>query len=208
MVTIQIQNGAISTGVLPKMIGYQKFTDELEKLVPYMNIGQIAMDPNIGIMGEIVFVNGQNANIITQRNGNKIYYSLNGNIHDRESAVNELINFRHNLENVFKTSNVDMSAQEIFECLERSCKFRSSDGGIEVFDNVITGGSDGQWSSRGDKLTAYWDVDSIKFVYDMIDCGDTHIEYNNNTQQVKYYPGDITVKDIQDICTKNGVILN
>ena len=121
MITVFIKNGQISTGKIPRMNGYQEFTNELEKLVPIMHSGQIALDPNIGIMGEIYFVNNVNLNILTQRNGNKILYSLNNNVYEREGAVNALISFRRKAENVFKSSEKDISAAELYEHLSNSC---------------------------------------------------------------------------------------
>lgn len=207
MVTVYIKNGEISTGTIPRMPGYQEFTNELEKTVPLMYSGQIALDPNIGIMAEIYFINNASLNIMTRRKGTKIYYSLNNNVYDREEAVRALSDFRNKAESTFKQSNKDISAKELYNKLLKSCPFRNNDGGIEVFDNVKTGGSGDSWSSYGDRLKAYLEGDKIRFVYEKIDRGSTHIDWNDSSIETKYYPGDISANAIRDICVKNGVML-
>ena len=206
MINIQIQNGAISTGTIPRMVGYQEFTNELEKLVPYIHQGQLALDPSIGIMAEIMFVNGQCLNIITQCNNGKVWYSLNSKVYDREGAVRVMVDFRHKVENIFKTSKSSIEAKELYMKLTKCCN-SLKDGGLLVFDNVHTGGSDDSWSSSGNRLSAYLENNKVKFVYEKIDRGETHIMWDDSITKVRYYPGEVTVKEIVDLCTRNGKVL-
>lgn len=217
MITIQILNGAISTGRLPKMHGYSEFLTELEKLLEYAVRGELALDECIGVMGNIQFVTGDRLNLVTQNNKGKIWYSLNGKIVDREEAIKILSNFKNKVDSVISAKKAvskgqntgksgSVTAKQLYNKLAKTCSVQA-DGGLSIFRNVTSGGSDGSWSSSGTILTAYLEGQKIKFVYEEIDHGSTHVSWNDDKTMVKYYPGDITIQALVQLCAKNGKVL-
>lgn len=187
----------------PQMQGYQEFMNVLMEMLPHMPKGRFIFNPNVGIMADVIFMNNAELHIVATRVQNRIAYILNGNTYDREGAVRVLADFKHNIEQTYKKSNERMSAKELYARLTQCCH-PTNDGGLVVGGRASESGSDDMWSRYGEVLYAHYKGNRLKFTHTIYDETES---YNRTRETTKYYPSEITIKEIIDFCARYGKAL-